>query len=262
MMSKKNLLLLMAALLIFTLGCSLFSAIKGEPARPPDDIQRESLPREAVDADDAPQNGEPGYQALPANTESTGDDVVMYYEDFSDANSGWDRISWNDAMTDYTDYGSYNIQIYRDDFDAWANPGMYFSEDVIVGVTAKKYAGGVSDNYGVLCFYSGTPSEPSFYAFQLSSEGYAYISKSVYGAQDFVETAQVSPIQPGELVDFMASCKADGHLQFWLNDVPVIDTYDFDVLPGGDVGLIAGTFSENAYVDILFDDFYVAAPMQ
>ena len=102
MISKKNLLLLMAALLVFTLGCSLFSAIKGEPARPPADIQRESLPREAVDADDVPQHSAPDYHAMPANMESNGDDVVMYYEDFSDTNSGWDSLSWDDAMTDST----------------------------------------------------------------------------------------------------------------------------------------------------------------
>jgi hypothetical protein len=55
-----------------------------------------------------------------------------------------------------------------------------------------------------------------------------------------------------------AECVGD-RLSLYINGQLAIETYDSDI-PAGDVGLLAGTFENADYLDVLFDDFIVSSP--
>ena len=64
-------------------------------------------------------------------------------------------------------------------------------------------------------------------------------------------------IQTGTMNHLRADCIGD-RLTFYINFTEVASATDSD-LPGGDVGLVAGAFTEPG-VDVLFDNFVVVQP--
>ncbi len=67
------------------------------------------------------------------------DNGILLSDDFSDENSGWDRYSDTETITDY-DNGIYRIFVSETNMDYWANPGKNFT-DVRVEVDATKAQG-------------------------------------------------------------------------------------------------------------------------
>ena len=181
---------------------------------------------------------------------------VLFQDDFSDPESGWDRLSKAEGGTDYLD-GSYRIWVEKPQVDYWGNPGRIF-QDVRVSVTAFK-AGGPDDNdFGVICRYRDTEN---FYAFLISSDGFYGIEKfeagerTLIGQEGMLNTRLIHQGQASN--EILAECVGE-HLALYVNGELLASVQDGS-FAAGDVGLIAGTFDEPG-VDIRFDDFVVHEP--
>jgi hypothetical protein len=92
---------------------------------------------------------------------------VLFQDDFSDVNSGWDRIQDADGINDYHE-GGYRILVNKTNWYFWSNPGLNFS-DVIVDVDATKLGGPDENDMGVICRYK---DDANFYFITISSDGY------------------------------------------------------------------------------------------
>ncbi len=84
---------------------------------------------------------------------STLEDGILFRDDFSDVDSGWDRSKFESGLTDY-ERGGYRIFVTETDYSAWANPSRNFS-DVRVEVEAKKLGGMTTTN---LASFAGMPT--------------------------------------------------------------------------------------------------------
>jgi hypothetical protein len=184
------------------------------------------------------------------------DGGVLFSDDFSDPDSGWDRYEDPDGLTDY-DQGQYRIVVNQPNFDFWANPGLTFS-DVQVSVSATKSSGPDENDYGVICRYLDVNN---FYFFIIGSDGYYGIGKVADGEQQLVgmEEMQFTNVinQGGSTNEIQAECVGET-LTLSVNGQVLADVRDSD-FSTGDVGLIAGTFEEPG-TNITFDDFLVRRP--
>lgn len=181
---------------------------------------------------------------------------ILFKDDFSNPNSGWDQSTTVHGVTDYLD-GVYRIFVNEINTDTWANPGLTFG-DVHIEVEATKIGGPDDNDFGVMCRVQ-SPSQ--YYFFVISSDGYYGIGK-VNGEQQ--EVLGVESLQPSEAIhqgnatnQIKATCIGN-ELSLTVNGVRLYSVNDSE-FGSGDVGLIAGTFTEPG-TDIHFDNFVVLKP--
>jgi hypothetical protein len=181
---------------------------------------------------------------------------VLFQDDFSDPESGWDRVIVSDGVTDYAD-GVYRIFVNTSNTDVWANPALDFT-DVSVEVDATKVDGENDNDYGVICRYQ---DGENFYFFVISSDGYYGIGKISAGLQQLIGVDSMPPsdaIRQGNATNHLRAVCAGSKLSFYVND-QFLAEYEDTEFTSGDVGLVAGTF-DTPGVDIHFDNFVVTEP--
>jgi len=184
---------------------------------------------------------------------------VLYFDDFSDPQSGWDRVHDGDNITDYYQ-GQYRILVQETQTDLWANPSQSFPADVIVEVQAVKNSGPDDNDFGVLCRYQGVNN---YVFFIISSDGYAGIGKVENGSQNLLNPDQAMvpvegiPTGANAIYHIRAACVGN-NLTLYVNGQKIMEAQD-PAPTAGDVGLMAGTF-DTPGTDILFDDFRVLSP--
>ena len=186
---------------------------------------------------------------------------VLFHDDFSNPDSGWDRVKDSTgSLTDYVD-GRYRIFVNESNTDIWANPGKNFDGDVVVAVDAVRNSGPLDNDFGVICRYQDADN---YYFFVISSDGYAGIGAVVNGDQNLLnkEGKMVStdklPQGKGVTYHIEASCIGNA-LTLTVNGKRILTVTDDRLAPTGDVGLMAGTFDAKG-TDILFDNFVVRRP--
>lgn len=181
---------------------------------------------------------------------------VLFSDDFSDVNSGWDRVQAEEGVTDY-DNGQYRIFVDQSQHDYWANPGLSFT-DVQVEADATKIGGPDDNDFGLICRYQDVEN---FYAFLISSDGYYAIMKYSDGGSETLGSdgmLSTDAVSQGDTTNHIrADCVGDS-LSLYANGELVHSVSD-STFASGDVGLIAGTF-EDPGTDIAFDDFVVLQP--
>jgi hypothetical protein len=186
--------------------------------------------------------------------EETG--IILFQDDFSSPNSGWDRHHSETYSADYED-GAYKIQVHQNEHEAWALPGFNFS-DIIIEVTAKKIEGPENNVFGILCRYQ---DPRNFYFFLISSDGYAGIGTYHDGRRELLSGDSMLPfesiLQGSKSNDLKVHCVED-RLVLEANGSLLFEVHS-DTLEAGDVGLIAGSYGNSA-VSVLFDDFFVRNP--
>jgi hypothetical protein len=106
---------------------------------------------------------------------------VLYSDDFSDPDSGWDRVQAEEGVTDYEN-GQYRIFVDQAQHDYWANPGQSFT-DVQVEADATKIGGPDDNDFGLICRYQDVEN---FYAFLISSDGFYAIMKYSDGGSETI----------------------------------------------------------------------------
>lgn len=181
---------------------------------------------------------------------------VIYQDDFSRANSGWDRYQDPSYSSDYQD-GTYRIHVLTPNTDAWANPDLAIS-DARIEVDAVKVGGPDNNVFGVLCRYQ---DPRNFYFFLISSDGYAGIGVYKDGRRQLLGDDSLLPstaiLQGDEWNHIRADCDQFA-LRLFVNGRLVAEAQAAE-WRAGDVGLIAGTY-ELPGTEVLFDNFSVVRP--
>lgn len=195
-------------------------------------------------------------QAATSNGVSTTPSGSLFEDDFSDPSSGWPSASDETGITDYLN-GEYQIRVDIEEYDLWATAGLNFS-DVRIQVDAIKASGTDDNDFGVICRHR---DEDNFYAFVISSDGFYGIVKVKDGSYSLLDMESM------ETSDKIRTGRASNHIQaecigqdlkLYINGTLTMTRQDADIT-SGDVGLLAGTFSE-AGTDIRFDNFQVSQP--
>ncbi len=182
---------------------------------------------------------------------------VIYADDFSDPNSGWDRADEADYFTDYYS-GAYRIIVNTDMSDSWANPDDNLFNDTITEVDTVKNGGPDMNDFGLICRYQGVDQ---FYYAIITSDGYYGISKVTSDSSEILGTGELSSsklINRGDATNHIRFDCVGDMLTLYVNGRQ-IDQQTDSTYTSGNVGLIAGTY-DTAGTDILFDNFYVLQP--
>ena len=253
-MKKTRMFTLLALALFATLACSVFTGpveSTDSPAPVAENPVAEEPAAEAPAAQ-APMEEAPAAEAPSGN--------ILFSDDFSDTNSGWDRNDWDSGITDYNN-GTYRMLVKVPSYDIWANPGQYFDGDVRVEADATKVAGELNDDFGLICRYSGEPSAPNYYYFLISSDGYAVIGKVSAGENAYISSEQMQPadaIKQGLTTNHLQADCIGSTMTFYVNGQMVASAND-SAFSSGDVGFIAGTFDIPSS-EVAFDNLVVSQP--
>ncbi|MBN2678132.1 MAG: hypothetical protein JXR32_08715 [Anaerolineaceae bacterium] len=181
---------------------------------------------------------------------------TIYYDDFSNPNTGW-YTQYTDDHSVLYDWGGLRFRINRSHFDMWSYPdGIY--ADAIIWVEAAKLEGTDDNTFGLLCRIQ---NDGDFYAFLISSDGYAGVARRRSGEYHVLSDDNMTYSElvasPTGLFRLRAVCEGS-ELDFFVNDLLVASAID-DGLISGKVGVLAGTYAQ-AGVDIFFDNFIVTVP--
>lgn len=179
---------------------------------------------------------------------------VLYQDEFEDKTTGWARVANDNGIMDY-DGGGYRILVRQPKFNFWSVPERNFG-DVRVEVDTLKLNGPDENRMGLMCRYQ----KGDYYFFVISSDGFYVIGKFIGGMTLLLGQSEMqasSAIQVSTMNHLRADCIGDT-LTFYINFTEVASATDKD-LPNGDVGVVAGAFSEPG-VDVLFDHFVVMQP--
>ena len=186
---------------------------------------------------------------LPANS---GD--ILFQDEFDSVSTGWDRVSNNNGIMDY-DQGGYRILVQQPTMNFWSTPEKNFG-NVRVEADVIRLNGPDENRVGLICRYQAG----DYYFFIISNDGFYAIGKFIGGntillgqtemlSSDFILTNSTNHLR--------ADCIGNT-LTFYVNFNQIASVQDTD-FPSGDVGLLAGSFSESG-VDVSFDHFVVMQP--
>ncbi|MBA4375864.1 MAG: hypothetical protein C0401_06800 [Anaerolinea sp.] len=184
------------------------------------------------------------------------DSNVLFSDDFSKTSSGWDQTTTDSGSTDYKN-GAYEIIVNITNYDMWANPGLTFT-DTRIEVDATKVAGSDNNDFGVLCRYVDVDN---YYFAIVASDGFYGMGKMVDGTQTIFGDAgipETDKVKPGSIPNHLRFDCVGAKLSFYANG-NLLAEYEDSALTSGDVGLIAGTFTESG-TDVSFDNFIVYKP--
>jgi hypothetical protein len=182
--------------------------------------------------------------------------VLLFQDDFSSTNSGWDSYRGETYSSDYNE-GAYRIAIFQKNIEAWALPGFDFS-DVIIEVAGTSVDGPDDNVYGVLCRYR---DPENFYFFLISSDGYSGIGISFQGSRELLTGESMLPseaILQGSATNLIQAQCVGNQLSLYVNG-SLIYHVESNKIKSGDVGLIAGSYVDNG-TEVLFDNFIVRNP--
>ena len=179
---------------------------------------------------------------------------LSFFDDFSNADSGWDR-------SEYTDYASGGDRIFIDTPRTryWANRFLTL-EDVVLEVDATLIGGQADNALGLICKHQ---DDENFYALMISSDGFFAIRKRYQGSELILLTGETFLpsdailTEPESTNRLRAEC-IGGALRLYVNLIPVAEVFDADIREG-DVGLIASTFDAST-TEILFENFAAYIP--
>lgn len=196
-------------------------------------------------------------ESTPYNINGTPLPNAIFADDFSNPDSGWE--TWTDANGSFVAYQNNGLRILVNDqqFDYWSRTGKRFM-DTRIEVDAIKLAGPNDNDFGLICRYQ---DRNNFYAFLISSDGYAGIIKvedGKYNVLNGKEMAYSQSIRQGEALNHLQADCFGQTLALAVNGELVVQSQDSSYA-AGEVGVIAGTNAKPG-VDIFFDNFVVSKP--
>jgi hypothetical protein len=182
--------------------------------------------------------------------------ALLFQDDFSRPESGWDRYADATYASDYVE-GTYQIAIHAAQTQAWSNPSLAV-DDVRLEVDAASVSGPLDNAFGLICRYQ---DPGNYYFFLISGDGYAGIGLAKDGRRILLSGDAMLPeeaILQGYRTNHLRADCAGYRLAFYVNGV-LIEEAQAAEWPDGDVGLVAATYAEPG-IDIRFDNFTVLNP--
>ncbi len=200
----------------------------------------------------------PGSLAPDATSSTSGlsSTTLLYFDDFSDASSGWEQVDEADYSAAYYE-GAYRMVVKSEMWDSWSIPNDNAYTDVSIEVDAHKNSGPDDNDYGIICRYQD--SDHFYYAI-ITSDGLYGIVKvtaedtTILGSDQFGSSDLIKPGFETNHIRF--DCVGD-KLTLYVNGQALDQVSDAEYSVGN-AGLIAGTY-KNPGVDILFDNFKVTS---
>lgn len=204
-----------------------------------------------------------GSKPAPATTTSNQGGTVLFKEDFSNPDAGWDNIQ-NDTRTIGPAGGAYRIYLKnKEDFVmVWntKNPGMQHRDNAVIEVDAKKAGGHDMSYFGLSCRIK---DERNYYDLVIGADGYYSIGKVTNG-----ESKLLYESEEGKFSDAINKGNASNHLRadcigdtlaLYANGQKLVEVKDSEFREGY-LGLEAGSPKAGGGTDILFDNFVVKQP--
>jgi len=182
--------------------------------------------------------------------------TVLFSDDFSNPNSGWDTWAQNNSTVMYQD-GALRFIINQQQYSYWSRPGKRYA-DARIRVDATRMGGTEDNDMGIICRYK---NEENYYAFLISSDGYGGIVKVKDGQYHLLtgETLEyIEAVKTGSETNTIGADCVGRSLGLLVNGVLALSAEDGD-FSSGEVGLIAGTYDQPG-ADISFDNFVVIKP--
>jgi S1-C subfamily serine protease len=179
--------------------------------------------------------------------------AIVFEDDFSDANSGWDEDSWDNGDVQYAN-GKYLVTVKAENWLVWSYHGNE-DDDTIITVDAQvASATGVGD-FGVMCRFV---DDSNYYAFEVSEDGYFSIWKVENGENiTLYDWTYSESIPVGGPMRIDTACVGN-RLLLGVNDVLLAEVNDAS-FTSGSYGLIAGTLDPGG-LSVAFDNFTVYEP--
>lgn len=237
--------------LLLVLGCLVAACVQ-----PPAPSSPSAQPPAGED------EGVPTDEELP-EVVPAGPQVILYEDDFSDVNSGWEQYRALDGVLDYED-GGYRMYVDTTNNMFWVQANLTNPlADLIIQVEATQLGGPQDAPFGVICRLD---EQYQYYYFYITSGGEYGIGKKVAEGGFLVDkligmdTPGVSSAihQGGSVVnEIVASCIGQTY-SLTVNGQLLAEVQDDGILEG-DVGLLAGVRTE-PMIDVWFDYIKVFQP--
>jgi len=254
---KTKILFAILLLTLVSLACATLTGTPEVPVQPPTNTPLPPLPTNTplppLPTNPPVQQPEPTQDSAAPAITGSGD--ILFEDDFTNPESGWDRYSDDEGFTDY-DNGAYKIGVYTETMFYWANPYRNF-EDVSVEVITTKISGGDDVQFGIVCRHQDVNN---WYVLVVSADGFAAIRKRYQGSdlEYIAEWVDAPVVNQGNATNLLRAECIGTRLALYANGILLLEVNDADI-PTGDVGLLAGTFAETE-VEVLFDNFVVTSP--
>lgn len=178
---------------------------------------------------------------------------ILYEDDFSSTDSGWDVWEDEDSAGGYEN-GKYVLQVFKTDTFYWAYLGQNY-DDFVLDVDATKQAGPDDNGFGVIFRYQDAQN---FYRFGISSDGFYelgyYENDEWTSLMDWTET---EVIKQGNKTNHLTLICEGSNITVAVNG-ETLASFSDETFTSGDVGVFAGATTE-AGVKIAFDNFTVSA---
>lgn len=180
---------------------------------------------------------------------------VLFQDDFASPVTGWERVLTGQGMMDY-DGGGYRFLVNDLNTNFWSTPHKNFA-DVRIEVDTGKVGGPDENRIGLVCRFTGN----DYYFFLISSDGFYGIGifsggKAILLGQNEMQAS--AHIHTGLAVNHLRGDCVGDKLTLYINGFETASVQDA-ALKSGDVGLLAGTFSQPG-VDVVYDNFVVLKP--
>lgn len=179
---------------------------------------------------------------------------ILFQDEFENNSTGWARVSNDNGIMDY-DQGGYRILVQQPTMNFWSTPEKNF-RDVRVEADVIRLNGPNENRTGLICRYQNG----DYYFFIISSDGFYAIGKFIGGNTILLGQSEMQSsefIISNSVNHLRADCIGNT-LTFFVNFNQIASAQDTD-FPSGDVGVLAGSFSESG-VDVSFDHFVVMQP--
>lgn len=178
---------------------------------------------------------------------------VLFEEDFSKSGSGFETISNVYELKAYSPEG-YLISVNQASSRAISTTNLNYSNSLI-SVKTKKILGPSDSQMGLVCRYQ---DKYNFYAFTISSDGYAGIIRLKDGQKELLNAESLIRAENINLADgenqLNALCDGD-KLAFTVNGKLLLTAED-DSFVNGDAGFFVETF-DLAKTTVIFNDFVI-----
>jgi hypothetical protein len=186
----------------------------------------------------------------------TPNNEILFRDDFSNPESGWDTSSDEHGADSYT-LGGYRMTVTVPQYDSWVYPGKDFV-DVQIEADAIRLGGPDNNDFGLICRLK---DNDNYYSFTLGSNGYYAVYKRQDGESALLGMTeeQTSPaILTGIGTNHIRVDCVGSRLTLYANQTKLFDVQDTS-FTHGDVGMIVGTYDDPG-ADILWKNFTVYEP--